>query len=264
MKVTVRILGHTFIFFTKQGNIYNYIKEEYGGYGINRHITETPCHIIDIDALAAHSRVPFESIIKNVVINNIYSEGLYYIMHAGVIIVNGSAVLICGKTMSGKSTACFLMKELYGLRCMADDIAMINRFSLTVEWIKSSIRLRQKVVDKFDLRNRVLACESDGSGQKRFLLLGKEQDNTITKAPIGAVVEIQYVEDVSLESLDSARGMEAVITILYNSYSQDRLHNNYDVIANLSRSIVIKKVRYHNPQFLYDALISSIREKNNG
>ena len=41
--------------------------------------------------------------------------------------------------------------------------------------------------------------------------------------PIGAVVEIQYVDDASLQSMVSVSGMEAVITVLSNSYSQDRL-----------------------------------------
>ncbi len=264
MKVAVKILDHTFIFFTNQDNICSYIKKEYGSYVIPYDLTETSHYMVDVDALVENSQIPFESVIKNVVINNIYSEGLYYIMHAGVIIMNDIAVLICGKTTSGKSTACFLMHELYGLGCMADDIALINRLSLTVEWIKSPIRLRQKVVDKYDLYSRVFECGSDGNGQKRFLLYENEYDNTITEVPIGAVVEIQYVDDASLQSMVSVSGMEAVITVLSNSYSQDRLPENYGVIANLAQSIIIKKVRYHDPQYLYDVLVSSIKEKNDG
>ena len=79
-----------------------------------------------------------------------------------------------------------------------------------------------------------IECNDDG-GEIRYEL--HLYDNGIPKkfVPIGLVIEVQYVNDVLLQSSKLLSGREAIITILANSYSQNRL-------SELLKKLLLKRL----------------------
>ena len=263
MKIAVKILSNAFLFCSNNKEIVTYIRSEYEQYIVLEDFCGLDFHYIDIDILLKENHSSYDSVIRNIIINTICANGLYYLLHAGIIVVNGTAVLLCGRTMSGKSTACFLMNKLYGFEFVTDDVAFINRSSLSVDGIRFPIKLREKVVNKFGLKKKASLVECNDSGENRYAVHDHNKDILGSQLPLGIIIEIQYVEDILLQSSKLLSGRDAFLTILSNSYSQNRLYDSYDAIIKLARKATVIKVKYHDPGYLYNVIISAMEKRIN-
>lgn len=77
------------------------------------------------------------------------------------------------------------------------------------------------------------------------------QQDTVIKA----IIEIEYVTDENIQSVEEISGFSAIQTLLLNSYLQDRLKDSYGVITDLIKNVKVVKVKYNSPTYLNEVII---------
>lgn len=259
MNIYMSIMNRRFLISSNDEQVVSYIKGAYSGYICNGNCTSRNIKRIDADHLLEHNTgTDKETIVDNAIVNSINSHEQYYLLHAGVLLLDNSAFLLCGKTKSGKSTACFLLQSIYNYTCISDDLAFINKTNLRVSSIYRPVKLRAPVVKKYDLLQKVVFCEYDSNGMERYKLITQKYDvnRSINDALVKAIIEIEYVTDENIQSTEELNGFSAIQTLLLNSYSQDRLKDSYGVITELVKSASIVKVKYNNPIYLNDIIVA--------
>lgn len=259
MNIYMSIMSQEFLISTVDEQIISYIQETYSGYICDKISASKALKRIDADySLKCNSGAEKETIVDNAIVNLVNAHDQYYLLHAGVLLLDDEAFLICGKTKSGKSTACFLLQAKYDYICISDDLAFINKKNLCVTSIYRPVKLRKPVVKKYDLLQEVEFCEYDSEGTERYKLVTKSNDFGRNKKEtlVKAIIEIEYVQDENIQSIEEISGCSAIQTLLLNSYSQDRLKDSYGVITELIKNVSIFKVKYNNPMYLNDIIIA--------
>lgn len=256
MKIYMLIMDQEILVSTDDKQIISYIQNVYACYICKGSCAAESPKKIDIDRLLVNANVEKETLVDNAIVNLINSNEKYYLLHAGVLLSDNHAFLICGKTKSGKSTACFLLQSLYDYVCLSDDLAFINKSNLRVSSIFRPVKLREPVVRKYDLLHKVTFCEYDSNGTKRYKLANQsyKKNQSQQDAVIKAIIEIEYVPDEISQSIEEINGFSAIQTLLLNSYLQDRLKDSYGVITELINKTKVIKVKYNNPLFLNDII----------
>lgn len=258
MNIYMSIMGQEILVSTDDQRIISYIQDVYACYISRQKCSMKFLKRLDMDMLlSSNTKVEKMTAVDNAIVNLVNSDEQYYLLHAGVLLLDDQAFLICGKTKSGKSTACFLLQSLYDYVCVSDDLAFINKNNLRVSSIFRPVKLRQPVVRKYNLLQKVVFCEYDSDGTERYKLANQncQTDCNQQDAEIKAIIGIEYVPDETVQSIEEIRGIAALQSLLLNSYMQDRLKNSYGVITDLIRKTKIFKVKYSNPAFLNNIMI---------
>lgn len=257
MNILLSIMGQEILMSTDNHQIIQYLRDTYFGYISKEEHISTTYKKLDIDALIKNN--PFiDSLaaVDNSIINLLNSNEQYYLLHAGLLLLDKQAFIICGKTKSGKSSACFLLQSLYDYACMSDDIVFINKSNLRASSFFRPIKLREPVVEKYNLKQDVVFFEHDSDGIKRYILSNHQVPNNIKQQDfsINAIIRIEYVHDNYNQVVEEIKGVSALQSLLLNSYTQDRLKNCYGVMTNLIRTSKVYQVRYNSPEYLNEIL----------
>lgn len=263
MKIYMSIMNQEILLSTVDKQVISYIQDVYACYICKENCTTESLKKIDVDKLLKYNtNVEKETAVDNAIVNLINSDEQYYLLHAGVLLLDDNAFLVCGKTKSGKSTACFLLQSFYDYVCISDDLAFINKSNLRVSSIFRPVKLREPVVRKYDLLHKVVFCEYDSDGTERYKLVTQSYKNNRIQqdAVIKAIIEIEYVPDESVQSIEEISGFSAIQALLLNSYLQDRLKDSYGVITDLIKKVKVVKVKYNNPSYLNNIIIDLLKK----
>jgi ABC-type proline/glycine betaine transport system ATPase subunit len=211
-----------------------------------------------IDDLPEKNTEKLISIIENTIIHTIMAKNKFYIIHAGVLLLN-DAILICGKSGSGKSTSCFLLDHLYKYKCLTDDIAFIDEGNFAVQCISMPIILREDAVQKYSLFNDALFVDYDKNNMKRYIIKSNIAPvNLNVSKNVCLIVDLQY-SSTEKQSCTRITGDEAIKTILFNSYTQDKIYDHYITMINLLKRVNVIRVIYNDTDFLDNAILNNRR-----
>ena len=104
-------------------------------------IGERTCFFLDDERWRAYA----ESVIFHTVLSQISD---HFVMHAGVVSVNGQAVILCGEANKGKTTLTLaLVRE--GFKFLSDEVAFIDRKRGIVQPFPRALGLREKTLSMF-------------------------------------------------------------------------------------------------------------------
>ncbi len=254
MQLYLSIMNQTILVISKNQQIINYISGKYKTYAFKSLLSNNVKRINMDEILCSNTQIKETEVIDNSIISILNSDDSFYMLHAGIVSDGNDAYLLCGKTKSGKSTACFLLQNMFNYMCMSDDLAFIHKKELWVSSLGITIKLRAPIVEKYKLQSQVRFCEYDSDGVKRFIFEEKTRDKLqcFNKKKIKAIIEVEYVNDIKLQSIEEIHGFDAIHVLLFNSYMQNRLSTSYGVIIELIKRVKVYRVRYCIPSFLND------------
>lgn len=250
-------MGQDILVSTNNHQIIQYLKDTYSGYISKEKYISATYKKLDVDeVIKSNPYVDSLAAVDNSIINILNSNEQYYLLHAGLMLLDKKAFIICGKTKSGKSSACFLLQSLYDYVCMSDDIVYVKKSNLRASSFFRPIKLREPVVEKYNLKSDVVFCEHDADGTRRYILSEHKVQNNFKEQdfPINAIIRIEYVHEKYNQEVKEIKGVSALQALLLNSYTQDRLKNCYGVMTNLIRTSKMYQVRYNNPEYLNKVL----------
>ncbi len=127
-------------------------------------VGERTCYFLDPERSQAYA----ESVIFHTVLSHVAN---HVVLHAGVVSLNGRAVILCGEANKGKTTLTLaLVRE--GFKFLSDEVAFIDRKTGMVQPFPRALGLRENTLSMFSEVSRMKNREATQSlsGDEKWLI----------------------------------------------------------------------------------------------